>query len=134
MRVPLWLLALACVRAALQCRWLCDDPVWTPVITPHCNATNCVFSPPCGYAVYTEFRCADYLPEDVETSCPQCEILAPRELQPDIYAGSIVICEQPECGWLAEDTASKPYPRCEEQCEKPACEIFLSNSARFSLF
>ncbi len=127
----LLLLFLLALGFATECRYACDDPIGRSECTPRCLDPVCVYDPPCGdKEPNAQIRCAegvDVLPTEM---CPMCETVVSDI--PDECLGN-VLCEAPQCGWECHinPLTSPPHPRCELQCEQPACEF--SSSSRISM-
>lgn len=112
-----------------QCRWLCDDPVCHAVCKPICAPPVCQFNQTCPYSPSCSVRCpADQCEND---QCPACETLCAPP--PALECGEIE-CEAVECAWQCNKPIYCPYPRCELQCEHPACEYSAGNALRAGVF
>lgn len=99
------------------CSWLCDDPTCPAVCQPICSQPACQFNQTCGYSPVCSVRCpADQCESD---SCPACETICADP--PSLDCG-VIECEITTCSWQCRKPLHCPYPRCELQCEHPACE------------
>jgi hypothetical protein len=104
----------------LECRWACDDPVCHPICytkcaLPLCQA-SCTSPHICLYQPNCRVRCPLYLL--VENSCPACETVCdPLPCGGDCSP----LCEATSCSWECSKPTDCRYPRCELQCEAPAC-------------
>lgn len=134
MKVWILLVLFIGVKALLECRYMCDDPVVYATCSSQCNEPVCEFQN-CTDCSRTPI-CRTVCPEDNQPqcteSCPACEIQC-DEVQP---CQCDPICEPPNCGWVGHQTVGigQIYPRCELQCEKPACEFVDSPASRLSLW
>jgi hypothetical protein len=126
-----WLSLLPFIIAAASaqqchdlCVWECDSPVCPAVCAPVCQAPLCERC----YNNFTQcyptsecwVQCADGQCE--AEACPACATQCPSSLcagEPDCH----VQCREVECGWRCNtpDPSNCVYPRCELQCQQPAC-------------
>lgn len=117
-----------------ECHWQCDDPVCAAVCEPICQP------PVCEYQCMGNGTCPGHTPacsvncpsDQCEVDmCPQCEtICAPPPIACSICSP---LCEQTNCTWRCRKPApgSCQYPRCELQCELPAC-VYSAAAPAFS--
>lgn len=136
----MWRLVITLLTVALgfatECTWMCDDPVGHSVCEPRCLDPVCVYDVPCGdLEPDVEIRC-DTTDVVVTESCPMCETIA-KPIHPECEPNKI-LCEAPQCGWECRKAPLlyPNYPRCELQCQQPACgfENLGSSGVRFKLF
>lgn len=126
-------LMLCTLGFATECHWACDDPVWKSNCEARCLPPVCEFQYPCeelkpeAWIVCLEPEDADVL---VTESCPLCETHV--EDIPEECLPNSIVCEAPQCGWECHLNPFAIQPRCEIQCELPACAF--SGAAKFRLF
>lgn len=130
--LPLLLFILLYRAAAAchpECRWACDDPVCQAVCQPVCETPVCVLTnathPSCStFQPSCSVQCPANMCES--DSCPQCETVC----QPpsDLCNDGQLLCEATSCTWYCQKPTNCPYPRCELQCERPACETPASGT------
>jgi hypothetical protein len=131
----LFLFFLALVNAEEPlCLWACDVPVCHAVCSPACGTPQCercVNGTGCQRTDACRVQCPDGPPDT--TMCPQCEVQCPN-----LCAGTPgceVLCQAVECGWRCVKPTNCRAPRCQLQCERPACELISSASRyTYSLF
>lgn len=123
-----FLLVAFSVAAHPECRWACDDPVCSAICNPVCAAPVCQVqcdvpgtAQACGQPICST-RCP---PDQSEAdSCPACETVC----QP-LPCACHVLCEATNCSWSCRKPGNCRQPRCELQCERPACEYVRSSGA-----
>lgn len=108
-----------------ECRYQCDDPVCLAICHPVCGPTICerCLNTTEGLVCLPTTRCHVRCPTDMceSDSCPQCETICP-----DLCVGvpgCSILCQAVECAWQCEKPTQCPLPRCELQCEAPACQL-----------
>lgn len=100
-----------------ECRYACDDPVCSAICEHICEDPVCQFNQTCGYSPSCSVRCpADMCESD---ACPQCETICSP---PPVEECGDVLCEETVCAWKCRKPFNCPLPRCELNCEHPACE------------
>jgi len=131
----LWSLVARAQTCDAECRWLCDDPVCPAVCVPDClppvcaRCLNHTLPDPPYYNLTCRptQRCHVTCPPDQCNAdmCPACETTCPTEglCQNEPVDECIVLCEAPQCGWRCSKPLNCPKPRCELQCEEPACAV-----------
>lgn len=126
----LLLLFIACALACHpECRWACDDPVCNATTSVVCQPSVCMIvcteaddrlqcsnrTDLCSVRLPTEDACEmDECPR-AETVCPSVSQVCRKPL------GCQFLCEAPQCTWAVKKPSNCPRPRCELQCESPAC-------------
>lgn len=106
-----------------ECHWQCDDPVCFPICDIHCQPPVCEYQ--CmGNATCVGHTpaCSVQCPSDMceADACPACEtVCAPPPLVCNICSP---LCEATNCTWDCRKPHTCQYPRCELQCEDPACK------------
>ena len=104
--------------AALECRYMCDDPLCHPVCEAVCSPPNC--ETVCDSGSCSEPDCEITCPGDqlFDESCPMCEtVCAPT------CSNCTVLCEATNCNWYCVPPTECDEPVCELICESPACEF-----------
>ena len=121
-----------------ECTYQCDDPQCPAVCEPVCEPVNCeilcdpVDTPGVCNPVNCQSDCAT--DGDILNSCPMCEVTCdPLRCQP-IDRPCVIQCQAIQCSWKCVKPTTCPYPRCELQCQLPACEFSQSGKITISLF
>ena len=117
-----------------ECSWACDSPVCPAVCEPVCEAPVCeICDNSTGHICYPQGGCYTRCPSDQceADSCPVCETLCPHACYdaPACY----IQCQETMCSWRCRKPTNCPYPRCELQCEHPACEHSGASSLSMTL-
>jgi hypothetical protein len=110
-----------------ECSWACDDPVCSAVCKPVCQPPVCQVQcdNPDDVSACRKPHCWVRCPADQCESdqCPACEtICAPLDCRRNPEAVCEALCEATQCSWWCEKPDDCPKPRCELECERPACE------------
>jgi hypothetical protein len=116
----MWIFLFVSAAVALECSYLCDDPVCAPVCQAQCRPYSCSYNCSCPGTP----RCQlDYnaTGADPSSTCPAVQILCEP---PPLSCGACdTQCNMLECAWLCVKPANCPLPQCELQCEQPACAV-----------
>jgi hypothetical protein len=119
-----------------QCFWQCDNPICyaecSAVCKPPICHIQCLIGDP--QLVCNPLNC-DILcgtDQDILNSCPLCDVEC-QELRCLPGFSCEILCEEIDCAWNCQKPQTCPYPRCELQCNPPACEFSGSNTLKISI-
>lgn len=118
------------------CAWQCDNPTCELVPTTVCDDPVCMTTCTVGDPILcSQPNCHISCPPNQTSvdSCPMCETICDAPTCPMTH-NCTILCEATACSWKPPLRCLVRYPRCELNCERPACEtIEVSKSSHITV-